>query len=71
MAASPEATSSGSASVASCRLSKTRKPVEMCGRTGIVRNVTSAMNASVPSLPTTRCARIPTASGKSRKEFNP
>ena len=43
----------------------------MCGRIGIVRNVTSATNARVPSLPTMRWVSIPTGSLKSRNELSP
>ena len=57
--------------VAARRSGKTSSPVAACGRTGTVRKVASATKASVPSLPTTRWARMSTGRVWSRNELTP
>ena len=58
MVAGPVDTSAGSEPVAPLRLSKTSNPVMACLSSGTVRMTTDATKARVPSLPTTRCARM-------------
>jgi hypothetical protein len=57
--------------VAPARSSKTSSPVIAWGSSGTVRITTDATKASVPSLPTTRCASTSTGRVWSRKEFRP
>ena len=45
-------------------------PVYFTGRSGTVRSTASAMNASVPSAPTSRCAKTSTGRSKSISAFS-
>lgn len=58
MAAGPAVTISGTAAIASRSVGKTIRPVVARRCSGTVRSTASATNASVPSLPMTRWARI-------------
>ena len=60
MVAGPVSTRAGSEPVAPLRVSKTSRPVIACLSSGTVRITTDATKARVPSLPTTRWARMST-----------
>ena len=71
MVAKPASTRAGSDPVAAARSGNISSAVAACGWAGTVRKVASATNASVPSLPTTRCRRTSTGRVWSTKEFTP
>ena len=71
MVAGPVSTRAGSEPVAPLRVSKTSRPVIACLSSGTVRITTDATKARVPSLPTTRCARMSTGRVWSSSEFSP
>ena len=68
--ASPAATSSGSASVACGGRGRPAARSPRAGCSATVRKVASATKARVPSLPTTRCARMSTGPSWSRKALS-
>ena len=58
------------ASQASRTVGNSSRPVYFTGRSGTVRSTASAMKASVPSEPMTRCARMSTGRSKSMKALS-
>ena len=61
----------GSEPVAPLRVSKTSRPVIACLSSGTVRITTDATKARVPSLPTTRCARMSHRAGVVQQRVQP